>query len=85
MNSENKNIEILKNPKFIIAMIIVIIIIFISPKKKSSSNENSKSDCNCEYEDGAGNKKRFHALDYRDCVNADGGDWLGYDADYEVK
>ena len=47
-------------------------------------NEPSAPSCDCQYDDGAGNKKRTHAGGYKDCTDLYGGTYLGTSASCDV-
>lgn len=53
----------------IAAALLNIVIQIINPS-------DSKPGCNCEYEDGAGNKKFTRTLFRKDCEELIGGNWL---------
>ena len=63
---------------------IVAIVVWAVRHFGGSSTESGASNCNCQYEDGMGNKKRTHAIDLRTCTEMMNGEWLGYDADCKV-
>ncbi|MBC7391407.1 MAG: hypothetical protein H7329_19560 [Opitutaceae bacterium] len=64
--------------------LFVLLAIVLYSVLSGDINKPSGPSCNCQYEDGAGNKKRTHAMDYKYCRDLLGGEWLGDAADCEV-
>jgi hypothetical protein len=70
--------------RFLAILAGTAIMIFIAVLNKSGGNNSEdKGNCNCEYKDELGNRKRTHAIDKQSCESYPG-KWLGYDASCNV-
>jgi len=60
---------------------ILCLIAYLNRESKSSGGAGN---CDCQYKDELGNKKRTHTGSYRDCVDLYRGEWLGDGVDCKV-
>lgn len=64
--------------------IFIATAILLALKWTVGGNSNDKGNCDCEYKDDFGNRKRIHAGSYRDCIDLYHGKSLGTGASCEV-
>ena len=73
-----------KSMSMIKIYLLVLLAIVIYSVLSGEINETSGPSCNCQYEDGAGNKTRTRVLDYKECKELYNGTYLGTSASCDV-